>query len=485
MNTQFRRVAIVNRGEPAMRFIHAVRELNQEHDLGLRTIALFTDPDRHAMFVREADEAVGLGPAQVVDPATNQLRSAYLDYGILQAALAAAGAEAVWVGWGFVAEHAAFADLCHDLGIVFIGPGGDLMRRLGDKISAKLIAEQAGIPVTPWSGGAVESIEDAHRHAQQLGYPLLVKPTAGGGGVGIQRVESSDQLAKAFESARTLAFKHFGDADRVPRATGRGARHIEVQIIADDHGTIWAAGVRDCTVQRRHQKILEEAPSLPCRPKRTVSYVTPPSGCQHGRVPERRHRGVPVPAGHPQLRLHGDEHPPPGGASRHGVHHWDRPREAPDPGCPRRTPGGQPPSPTGHAVELRLNAENPDEDFAPAPGTVERFRIPTGPGVRVESGVSIADVIPAEFDSMIAKIIGYGRTRAEALARLTRVLRESVVVIQGGTSNRTFLLDLLSRPEVKRGEYDVEWLDRLAASGDFLSRDMPMWRSSRRRSRPT
>ncbi|HEX8801523.1 MAG TPA: biotin carboxylase N-terminal domain-containing protein, partial [Terriglobales bacterium] len=251
----------MNRGEAAMRFIHAAREFNQEYDSSLRTIALFTDPDRHAMFVREADEAVSLGAAQIVDPNSRHLKSCYVDYGHLERALTAARAEAAWVGWGFVAEHAQFADLCRDMGIVFIGPEGDVMRRLGDKISSKLLAEQAEIPIALWSGGPVESIEDARRHAERLGYPLFFKATAGGGGHGIRRVNSGAELERAFESARAEAFKAFGDPTLFMEQLITGARHVEVQIIADHHGTTWAAGVRDCTIQRRHQKVLEEAPS--------------------------------------------------------------------------------------------------------------------------------------------------------------------------------------------------------------------------------
>jgi len=254
-------VAIVNRGEAAMRFIHAAHEFNQEHGTSLRTIALFTEPDRHATFVREADEAVPLGAAQFIDPSTHQPRSSYVDYGRLERALATARADAVWVGWGFVAEHAEFADLCREIGLVFIGPDGDVMRRLGDKIASKLLAEQAQIPVAPWSGGPVETLTDARRHAERLGYPLLVKATAGGGGHGIRRVHSASQLPEAFEGARREAFKAFGNPTVFMEQLVQGARHVEVQIIADHYGTTWAAGVRDCTIQRRHQKVLEEAPS--------------------------------------------------------------------------------------------------------------------------------------------------------------------------------------------------------------------------------
>src|ERR1035437_3630372 len=261
MDCKFERVAIVNRGEPAMRFIHAVREFNHEYGAGLRTIAFFTEPDRHSMFVREADEAVCIGPPHVVDPVTNHLRSSYVDYGRLERALSASRAEGAWVGWGFVAEHAQFADLCRDLGIVFIGPGGDVMRRLGDKISSKQLAEKAQIPVACWSSGPVDTLSDAYHHAERLGYPLFIKATAGGGGHGIRQVHSPAEMEPAFEAARSEAFKAFGDPTVFLEEKVSGARQVEVQVIADHWGTTWALGVRDCTIQRRQQKILEEAPS--------------------------------------------------------------------------------------------------------------------------------------------------------------------------------------------------------------------------------
>jgi len=471
MNLEFQRVAIVNRGEAAMRFIHAAREFNLEHGTSLRTIALFTDPDRHAMFVREADEAVCLGPAQVPDPNNNHLKSSYVDYPSLERALTAARADAVWVGWGFVAEHADFADLCRELGIVFIGPDGDVMRRVGDKIASKRLAEQAQIPVAPWSNGPVETLADAERHAERLGYPLLIKATAGGGGHGIRRVSSASRLPEAFESARTEAFKAFGDPTVFLEQLVQGARHVEVQIIADRYGTTWAAGVRDCTIQRRHQKILEEAPSPALSPEQdrelreaAVRLSKAASYCNAGTVeflyqPETQK--LSFMEVNTRLQV---EHP-----------------------VTERTTGidlvklqihvarggrleGEPPRTAGHAIEVRLNAEDPDNGFAPAPGTIERFRIPAGPGVRVETGVAEGDTVPPEFDSMIAKIIAYGQNRKEALARLQRTLRESVIVIKGGTSNKAFLLELLNRPEVQRGEVHIGWLDHLSANGEHVSR---------------
>ncbi|MGA8072356.1 MAG: carboxyl transferase domain-containing protein [Candidatus Acidiferrales bacterium] len=468
---EFQRVAIVNRGEAAMRFIHAVREFNQERGTSLRTIALYTEPDRNAMFVREADESVCLGAAHTIDPSTQQSKSSYVDYKTLERALGAARADAVWVGWGFVAEHADFADLCRELGIVFIGPDGDVMRRLGDKISSKLLAEEVQIPVARWSGGPVERIDDAVRHAEQLGYPLLIKATAGGGGHGIRRVNSPNQLAKAFESARAEAHKAFGDPTVFMEQIVQGARHVEVQIIADHEGTTWAAGVRDCTIQRRHQKILEEAPPPMLSPEQdqslreaavrlsraagyhnagTVEFLYEPES-QRFLFMEMNTR---LQVEHPvtecttgidlvKLQIH---------IARGGKLEGDAPRTI------------------GHAIEVRLNAEDPDNGFAPAPGTIERFRIPTGPGVRVETGVAEGDSVPADFDSMIAKIIGYGQTRKEALSRLQRALRESVIVIKGGATNRSFLLELLNRPEVQSGKVDVGWMERLVASDEHLSR---------------
>ena len=229
MQREFKRVVIVNRGEAAMRFIHAAREFNRENGTSICTIALYTEPDRNAMFVREADEAVFLGPARIIDPSTNQSKSTYVDFASLKTAMTSARADAVWVGWGFVAEHPDFADLCREMGVVFIGPDGEAMRRLGDKITAKRLAELAQVPVAPWSGGPVETIEDALRHAERLGYPLLIKATSGGGGHGIRRVHSANQLARALEGARAEAFKAFGDATVFMEQLVQGARHVDAE----------------------------------------------------------------------------------------------------------------------------------------------------------------------------------------------------------------------------------------------------------------
>ncbi|MGB8918581.1 MAG: carboxyl transferase domain-containing protein [Candidatus Sulfotelmatobacter sp.] len=476
MEHEFQRVAIVNRGEAAMRFLHAVRDFNQEHGTSLLTIALFTEPDRHSRFVREADEAVCIGPARVLDPKTQQLKSSYIDYGRLERALTSACAEAVWVGWGLVAEHVAFADICRKMGIVFIGPDGDVMRRVGNKIASKRLAEQAQIEVVPWSNGPVETLADAFGHAERLGYPLLVKAACGGDGNGIRLAASAAQLPQAFASARAEGFKAFGDPTVFLEQLVQGARHVEVEIIADHYGTMWAAGVRDCTVQRHHQRILEEAPSPALSPERDQALrEAAVRSCQAtayrnvGAVeflyqPETdgflfMEMKARLQAGHPvtecttgldlvKLQIH---------IARGG--HLE----------------GAPPRTTGHAIEVRLNAEDPENGFALSSGVIERFRILPGPGVRVDSGVAEGDVVPAEVDSddgrMMAKVIAYGQSRGEALSRLQRVLRESIVVIKGGTSNKAFLLELLNRPEVQSGDVNAGWLDDLVAARKQLSRN--------------
>ncbi len=470
MQREFQRIVIVNRGEAAIRFIHAAREFNREHGTSISTIALYTEPDRHAMFVREADEAVSLGAARRTDPTTNQSKSTYVDYPTLKAAMESARADAAWVGWGFVAEHPDFADLCRDMGIVFIGPDGEAMRRLGDKITAKRLAEQAQVPVAPWSDGPVETIEDAMRHAERLGYPLLIKATAGGGGHGIRRVHSTNQLARAFEGARAEAFKAFGDATVFMEQLVQGARHVEVQVIADDYGTTWAVGVRDCSIQRHHQKILEEAPSPVLTAEQDLALrqaavrLSQASGYRNAGTVEFLYE----PARQRFLFMEMN--------TRLQVEH-------PVTEC---TTGldlvklqiqvargerleGEPPRTYGHAIEVRLNAEDPENGFAPAPGMIERFRLPCGPGVRIDTGVAVGDAVPADFDSMIAKIVTYGQTRKEALSRMQRALQESVVVIKGGASNKAFLLELLNCPEVLQATADIGWLDRRSADGGHLS----------------
>jgi len=265
-DASFTRIAIVNRGEAAVRLIRAVRELNLEHGFAMRTIALHTEAERRAMFVLEADEAVVIGG-----------ESPYLAHDELERALLESRADAAWVGWGFVAEDPAFAELCARIGVVFVGPPPEVMRRLGDKIGAKLFAEEVGVPVAAWSRTPVETVDAAVEVAREIGYPVMIKARAGGGGRGIRVAASEGELAPAFERARGEALRSFGDASIFIERRVTGAHHVEVQIIADDHGTVWAAGVRDCSIQRRNQKVIEESSSPALTPSRNASCGPPPS----------------------------------------------------------------------------------------------------------------------------------------------------------------------------------------------------------------
>ena len=451
----FERLAIVNRGEPAVRFIRAAREWNREHDANLRTIALHTATERRAMFVRDADEAVQI-TARPGGPAIP-----YLDLDVLADALTRARADAVWVGWGFVAERPEFADLCDHLGVTFLGPSAAVMRLLGDKIGAKHLAEEAGVPVAAWSGGPVETVEDALRHARRIGFPLMVKATAGGGGRGIRLVTNESELPAAFDSARGEALRSFGDATVFLESLVDDARHVEVQIVADDFDNVWALGVRDCSVQRRRQKVLEESASLALTPEH--ERLLRESAINLARLSGYRSAGTVEFLYQPQSGLTAFLEV----NTRLQVEHTVT-EEATGIDIVKLqilvASGGRlqgsPPPPRGHAIEARLNAEDPDRGFAPAPGLVQRLVLPSGPGIRVDTGVATGDVIPADYDSMIAKIIASGRNRNEALARLGRALDETVAVIDGGTTNKSFLLALLDRPEVRSGNVSTGWLDR-------------------------
>ena len=462
----FQRIAIVNRGEAAMRLIHAVRDLNAERrdTEPITTIALYTDAERSAMFAREADEAYPLGPASA---------RPYLDHALLARVLQEARADAVWVGWGFVAEDAAFADLVASLGITFIGPSGDAMRQLGDKIGSKLIAEEVGVPVAPWSRGGVDTLEDALAAAQRIGYPLMLKATAGGGGRGIRRVDVPGDLAEAYQRTRDEAERAFGSGVVFLEKLVTGARHVEVQVIADGHGAAWALGVRDCTVQRRNQKIIEESASPLLRPDQVAELKA--SAERLALAVDYRGAGTVEFLYHPGEELFAFlevntrlqvEHP-----ITEVTNEFDlvKAQIAVASGLPL----GERPEEFGHAVEARLNAEDPDRDFAPAPGLLTRLDLPAGPGIRVDTGVAEGDTIPADFDSMIAKIIAYGRTRNEALGRLRRALAETTVVIDGGATNKSFVLELLDHPEVVGAPgvawADTGWIDRERAAGGLVA----------------
>src|ERR1700730_5620686 len=451
-----RRIAVVNRGEAAVRLIRAVRELNAEHGCGITTIALHTDAERRAMFVRQADEAVMLRRTSA--------GIAYLDHAELERALLESKADAVWGGWGFVAEDIAFAELCARLKITFIGPSPAAMRTLGDKVEAKLLAEKVGVPLAPWSGGPVETPEDARRHAEAIGYPLIIKARSGGGGRGIRKGFSPDELDVALERTQGEAERSFGDPVVFLERLVTDARHVEVQVIADDYGNVWAPGVRDCSIQRRNQKVIEES-SSPVLTKDQADHLRTVSA-ELVRAAGYRGAGTVEYLYQPDQKVYTFlevntrlqvEHPiteVTTGLDLVKLQIFVASGGALDGECPPEF---------GHAVEARLNAEDADNGFAPAPGTVRLLKFPLGSGIRVDTGIAQGDVIPPDYDSMVAKVIAWGSDRNEALARLRNALRETTVVIDGGTTNKSFLLDLLSRDEVVSASADTGWLDRTDA----------------------
>ncbi len=472
--TTIHRLAIVNRGEPAMRCISAVAELNEASSEPITMIALYTEPDATSWFVREAHEAVLLGPATYADDEGHR-KSTYLDLDRLMAALAAARADAVWVGWGFVAESAEFARRCEEAGINFIGPTSDVIQLLGDKVRAKQLAESVGVPVVPWSGGPVHDADSALLAADLQGYPVLVKAAAGGGGRGIRLVESASQMREAFGSAQAEAEHAFGDGTVFIERRLDAARHVEVQVVADGQGAVWAVGVRDCSIQRRNQKVVEESActlldrageqalcdaavrlcaAAGYRGVGTVEFLVDPD--------TRRFAFMEV---NTRLQV---EHP-----VTELTTGLDLVKLQLAIACGERLTGSPPPA-YGHAIEARLNAEDPEHAFAPAPGRISALRLPSGTGIRVDTGVTEGDNIAPEFDSMIAKVIAWGSDRQEALARLHRGLAQSIVIVAGGTTNKAFLLALLSRPEVRDGQFDNQWLDRLTGAGQHLPPQHPV-----------
>ncbi|MBC7278303.1 MAG: ATP-grasp domain-containing protein [Nocardioides sp.] len=459
---QVSRIAIVNRGEAAMRLIHAVRDLNaRDTSVGtIRTIALHTDVDAGAAFVREADEAHLLGAAA---------DRPYLDLAVLEQALIASEADAAWVGWGFVAEDPAFAELCDRLGVTFIGPSAEAMRKLGDKIGSKLIAEEVGVPVAPWSRGGVDDLESALASAEEIGYPLMLKATAGGGGRGIRKVTTGDELAEAYQRTRDEAQRAFGSGVVFLEKLVTDARHVEVQVIADGQGTAWAIGVRDCSVQRRNQKVIEESASPLLTDEQAADLKTSAERLANavgyagaGTVEFLYHPGEKTFAFlevNTRLQV---EHPITEIVTGTDLVALQIQVAS---GIPLT---GDRPSERGHAVEARLNAEDPDRDFSPAPGRIRRLEFPAGPGIRVDTGVAEGDTIPADFDSMIAKVIAWGADREQALARLRRAMGETTVIIDGGATNKSFILDLLGQPEVTTGSpawADTGWIDRVRGEG--------------------
>ncbi len=458
------RIGILNRGEAARRFLRAVREFNALRGTRLSTAVFFQDSEAQAPFVQQAGLAVPLGP---------QGARVYLDRRRMLHLLEDNGCRAAWAGWGFLSEDPAMVGLLEEAGIVFLGPSSRAMAALGDKVAAKQLAESSGAPVLPWSRVVLRDVGEARRAAAALGYPCILKAPAAGGGRGIRSVLREQELESQFASAREEAERVTGDGRLFLERLVLGARHLEVQAVADRHGGVQTYGVRDCSVQRRNQKILEETPppgleeAVARDMERAAAALLSAAGYESAGTVEFLYEAGRFYFMEVNTRLQ-VEHPITEQAYGVDLVHAQL-QVALGERLPERAPVRQ-----AAAMEVRLNAEDPQRDFLPAPGRLLRLRLPAGPGIRVDAGVEEGDLIPAEFDSMIAKIIASGPTREHCLAHLERALEELEIKIEGGTSNRAFLAELLRRPEIARGGVHTRFVEELLASSpQVLSPDDP------------
>jgi acetyl-CoA carboxylase, biotin carboxylase subunit len=439
----FEKILIANRGEIALRVLRACKEM------GIRTVAVHSEADRNAMHVRLADESVCIGPA----PSPKS----YLNVPAIVTAAEITHADAIHPGYGFLSENAKFAEIVEKHKITFIGPKPEHIRMMGDKITAKETIKAAGVPVVPGSDGGVDSVEDARSIAKKIGYPVLIKATAGGGGRGMKVARSPDEIDEAFLTARTEAKAAFGnDSVYMEKYLGK-PRHIEIQVVADSHGNVIHLGERDCSLQRRHQKVFEEAPSpvidAEARAKigKTVTTAIKKLGYLGVGTIEFLYEGGEFYFIEMNTRLQ-VEHP-----VTEMITHVDLVQEQ------IRIAYGEELSLTqkdvmidGHAIECRINAENP-ETFAPSPGLITDFHAPGGLGVRLDSAVYSGYRVPPYYDSLIGKLIVHAPTRAEALARLRRALDE--MVIGGVETTLPLHRRLVNNEDIQEGEYDIHWLE--------------------------
>jgi acetyl-CoA carboxylase biotin carboxylase subunit len=448
----FKRVLIANRGEVAVRIIRACREL------GVDAVAVYSTADRESLHVRLADRAVHIGPPLPAD--------SYLRIPSLVAAATTTECNAVHPGWGFLAENAAFALACEDNDLVFIGPRAETIETMGDKIAAKEAMAEAGVPLVPGSDGAVD-IDQAREVAAEVGFPVLLKASAGGGGRGMRLVQSAEELEAAYRTASSEAQSAFGDGSLYVEKAVVGARHVEIQVLGDGEGAVLTLGERDCSIQRRHQKLVEESPS----PAVTPEIRAEMEGAAHRACEALRYRG----AGTIEFLLDAEgrfyfiemntrlqvEHPVTELVTGIDLAHAQLAVAAGE-GLPREGRADL----RGHAIEFRINAEDPAEDFRPAPGRVARFRPPLGPGVRVDTHVEEGYAIPPFYDSLIAKVIVWGEDREVAIARGRRALTE--LALEGVPTTRELALDIVSSEEFGSGDYTTSFLADAAPSLESL-----------------
>ena len=441
----FKRILIANRGEIAVRVFRACRELDIE------PVVVYSQADSEALHVQLAERAYCIGPARSAD--------SYLNVDAILTVAQATGCDAIHPGYGFLAENADFADACAQAGIAFIGPSGDVIRAMGNKAAARKLMVAAGVPVVPGSDGAVDTAEEAKALADSIGYPVLIKAAAGGGGRGMRRVFEPDQLIPLFEEARSESVACFGSGEMYLEKLILNPRHIEFQILADSQGHVIQLGDRDCSIQRRNQKLLEESPSKALTPELrermgaaavaaaraahyenagTIEFVLDPEGNFYFIEMNTR-----IQVEHPVTEL---------------VTGMDLVREQ------IRIAAGLPLSRTqeevvlnGHAIECRINAEDPSNDFRPCPGKIDFVHLPGGCGVRVDTGLYTGYTLPPYYDSLMAKLIVHAPTRLDAIRRMRRALEE--LIIEGPANNTDLLHQIMHHPDFIRGNYNTGYLE--------------------------
>jgi acetyl-CoA carboxylase, biotin carboxylase subunit len=442
----FKRVLVANRGEVAVRVIRAL------HESDVEAVAVYSTADRESLHVRMADRAVCVGPPQASE--------SYLKIPSLIAAATTTGCEAVHPGWGFLAENPAFVEACADNDLVFVGPSAEVMARMGDKVQAKAEMRAADVPVVPGTEGAA-TLEEAHEAAEEVGYPVLLKASAGGGGKGMRLVVAPDELQRAYSTASLEAEAAFGDGSLYLEKAVSPARHVEIQVLADAQGGVLTLGERECSIQRRHQKLIEESPSVALdgetreameaaaeRACRAIGYRN--AGTFEFLLgPDRSFYFIELNA---RLQV---EHP-----VTELVTGIDIVREQ------LRIAAGEALERTGrverrgHAIEVRLNAEDPRNGFAPSPGRIARFRPPLGPGVRLDTYVEDGAEVPPHYDSLLGKLIVWDETRPQAIERALRALGE--LQLEGVPSTRELAIDILRSEEFGSGRYSTGYLTEAA-----------------------
>ena len=445
----FKKILIANRGEIAVRVIRACREL------GIASVAVYSDVDRAALFVRKADEAYHIGPAAAAE--------SYLNIPKIIAVAKRSGAQAIHPGYGFLSENPKFAQACVDAGIKFIGPSAESMEMMGSKTRARQHMDSAGVPFVPGTSRGLDSPEQAEEVAARIGYPVMLKAAAGGGGKGMRLVESSKDLRPALESARSEAQRAFGDNEVYIEKYIVNPRHIEMQVLADEHGNCVWLGERECSIQRRHQKVLEESPSPLVDPEMrrrmgeiavrvakaaryanagTVEFLSDQQKNFYFLEMNTRlqveHPVTELITGldlvHLQIRIAAGEKLP---FMQDDIHI------------------------RGHAMECRIYAEDPDNNYFPSPGKITLLLAPSGPGIRRDSGMYEGWTVPIDYDPLLAKLIGYGTDRSQTIGRLRRALNEYFV--GGIKTNISLFRRILEDPDFQAGKLDTGFLDRLLA----------------------